>query len=712
MELETTPEISSGLGLDTESETVPESVEETTSEEENTIGLEVTPDPINELGISTSDEISPAEDSIIEKEPKSETLISSIEENVPEEEIGLELETAPDVVSDLNFEVENEEESGSNLSLDNEESPEQLFEQNDSESISDSLNIDLTPEASEEIDLSPTLDEDTSLEEPVIDSPEEEALTIGSDEALGLSDALGIETTPEVDSPDVEASTIETESKANLGLPSFEGDPSIEPEEETATFGESETIKTSDTFAEEAPEFEDSMVDPTTPETLSELVDDSSAIEDSIFEQEESSSPNILDTDSSIEEDAGAAQDEQSEEASLSNLFSEEPQKIEIPDYPPEPEEAVEETSPESSAKSDLIFENDSTEMDNTTVSGIEEEQGAEEANADHLIDVPENPFDVRVDFEADMEEDISVEEAMPVDVEQVEEPAVALETHSKDLDSDDNSIPEEEANTDHLIDVPEDPFDVRVDLESDEEVVTEEETSDVSPVDLDEPGTEELVESGNEENAGDTVEDVPSLEEGSDHLIDVPEDPFDVRVDFENDMEEDIFSEPSEENETDSKISEVEENAAEIEDKIISNEEEIEASEVNENSDPETSVLDEMDGSEAEINENSEDDEKQAPSFEEVIGLKPKNSIFDPENPKLEMPSATVTLAEIYFKQGLFEQSLSMYKNMLEDHPDDEKILTRIEEIKSAQQAKAEAEEAEAQKKLRPGGKKKKRPN
>ena len=45
----------------------------------------------------------------------------------------------------------------------------------------------------------------------------------------------------------------------------------------------------------------------------------------------------------------------------------------------------------------------------------------------------------------------------------------------------------------------------------------------------------------------------------------------------------------------------------------------------------------------------------------------------------------ATVTLAEIYFQQGLKEQALQIYRQLLERHPDDETVRKRLGEIEAS---------------------------
>ena len=42
----------------------------------------------------------------------------------------------------------------------------------------------------------------------------------------------------------------------------------------------------------------------------------------------------------------------------------------------------------------------------------------------------------------------------------------------------------------------------------------------------------------------------------------------------------------------------------------------------------------------------------------------------------------ATVTLAEIYFQQGLKEQAAQIYRRLLERQPDNETVKKRLEEI------------------------------
>ena len=45
----------------------------------------------------------------------------------------------------------------------------------------------------------------------------------------------------------------------------------------------------------------------------------------------------------------------------------------------------------------------------------------------------------------------------------------------------------------------------------------------------------------------------------------------------------------------------------------------------------------------------------------------------------------ATVTLAEIYFQQGLREQALQIYRQLLEREPGNESVRTRIQEIEAS---------------------------
>jgi hypothetical protein len=44
----------------------------------------------------------------------------------------------------------------------------------------------------------------------------------------------------------------------------------------------------------------------------------------------------------------------------------------------------------------------------------------------------------------------------------------------------------------------------------------------------------------------------------------------------------------------------------------------------------------------------------------------------------------ATVTLAEIYFQQGLREQALQIYRQLLEREPENDSVRKRIEEIEA----------------------------
>ena len=50
----------------------------------------------------------------------------------------------------------------------------------------------------------------------------------------------------------------------------------------------------------------------------------------------------------------------------------------------------------------------------------------------------------------------------------------------------------------------------------------------------------------------------------------------------------------------------------------------------------------------------------------------------------------ATVTLAEIYFDQGLKEQALQIYRQLLEREPDNESVKKRLEEIEASKSAEA----------------------
>ena len=705
LELEIAPEISMDVGLETEGELsdlgnvgledTSAIIEETSSEDTHSSNLEIVPDPESDLGILDADEPVIAEDSILES-PEEPDVLPFNEESALENKEELGLETTPDFSIDLNFETENEADSGAGLSSDEKDSSTPVFEKEDLSVSSEPLDFNTASETNEEIDLPEKADE-TEKEELLSEIPEEtEVLDVSNEEeALGLSDSLNVETTS---GPDLAVEESKAEPEDSL-IPETE----LEAErDEALTLGEvsEQDIGLPEDIAldvqEPAPDHEDDNP----PITDEDLVPEAS-----IIPEEASSDSGIsgMDLRTEVEESIDA----QPEEPSLSNLFSEEPQKIEIPDYPPESENEMA-----------SIFDEAKEEGDNLATDDTENEPALEESNADHLIDVPENPFDVRVDFEADLENEEDSLDSGDSAANLYEGKEEPVSPEAKNIEDRESRVTEE-AGADHLIDVPEDPFDVRVDLEMDEDEVFEENTSE----DL---SAEHTISSENDvvnfetETKTDEAEETSAPEE-SGHLIDVPENPFDVRVDFENDLEEDIFSEVPADDTGESETSELEtqeetafsdKEAHEIESSAVPNSEERESLEVEENVDSQPSALDEMDDSDTEIIENSEDDEKQVPSFEEVIGLKPKNSIFDPENPNLEMPSATVTLAEIYFKQGLFEQSLSMYKNMLEDHPNDEKIFTRIEEIKAAQQAKVEAEEAEAQKKFRPGGKKKKRPN
>ena len=73
----------------------------------------------------------------------------------------------------------------------------------------------------------------------------------------------------------------------------------------------------------------------------------------------------------------------------------------------------------------------------------------------------------------------------------------------------------------------------------------------------------------------------------------------------------------------------------------------------------------------------------------------------------------ATVTLAEIYFKQDLKEQAIAIYKQLLEREPDNKEIAERLEFIKSSQVESIEKSLGEKKKvrrrRPRPGVKRKK---
>ncbi len=62
-------------------------------------------------------------------------------------------------------------------------------------------------------------------------------------------------------------------------------------------------------------------------------------------------------------------------------------------------------------------------------------------------------------------------------------------------------------------------------------------------------------------------------------------------------------------------------------------------------------------------------------------------------ENPAEEASAGvtTATLAELYASQGHLEQALEVYRELMANEPDDQKIRQRFEELQMLTQAKAE---------------------
>jgi hypothetical protein len=75
------------------------------------------------------------------------------------------------------------------------------------------------------------------------------------------------------------------------------------------------------------------------------------------------------------------------------------------------------------------------------------------------------------------------------------------------------------------------------------------------------------------------------------------------------------------------------------------------------------------------------------------------ENETLDESTPNV----ATVTLAEIYFQQGLKEQALQIYRQLLDRDPENEKVRQRVEEIGVAI-TEGESQEGDSNRNPRPG--------
>jgi tetratricopeptide (TPR) repeat protein len=89
-----------------------------------------------------------------------------------------------------------------------------------------------------------------------------------------------------------------------------------------------------------------------------------------------------------------------------------------------------------------------------------------------------------------------------------------------------------------------------------------------------------------------------------------------------------------------------------------------------------------------------------------DIDNIETKELVLEEESPL----SSTATLAEIYLEQGLYSQALAMYKELLQDEPDNSEVQNRISEIESMQ-SESESDnpndgadlDSPPQKKLRP---------
>jgi pentatricopeptide repeat protein len=96
----------------------------------------------------------------------------------------------------------------------------------------------------------------------------------------------------------------------------------------------------------------------------------------------------------------------------------------------------------------------------------------------------------------------------------------------------------------------------------------------------------------------------------------------------------------------------------------------------------------------------------------EEKVSKKPAEKIVekkeDPLSEKKEM--ASVTLAELYAKQGLFDKSIEIYKHMLEENPDSAEIKARLNKLieQKKQMKKAEAQKLQEKAEQQPAEKRK----
>jgi tetratricopeptide (TPR) repeat protein len=99
-----------------------------------------------------------------------------------------------------------------------------------------------------------------------------------------------------------------------------------------------------------------------------------------------------------------------------------------------------------------------------------------------------------------------------------------------------------------------------------------------------------------------------------------------------------------------------------------------------------ETVVLEESELNELKEKEESEGSLKDEEATEQLPDTELINELKPDEEPPVHtnpLNVATVTLAEIYFKQGLKEQAIEIYAQLLEREPDNQEIVQRIEVIK-----------------------------
>jgi tetratricopeptide (TPR) repeat protein len=293
--------------------------------------------------------------------------------------------------------------------------------------------------------------------------------------------------------------------------------------------------------------------------------------------------------------------------------------------------------------------------------------------------------------------EKAEVEEEVPASEEQAEE-VVAAEDKEEEI------IVEEETQPEELIEESEEeigqitPIEITTTDEK-EELPTEEATKETEGLLMEEVDTSE--------EEGYDIEEIPAVK------IDLPEAEEDeeenipaVEIDLTAEEKEEITAQPQAEEAPTEQEAVMEEEAS------LPEEEKIEVAELPADMEEKAKeeVLEEEQFEKPEPEEMRIESKKPSEAketaavegviVEEKISKKPAEKIEEKKEHALteKKEMASVTLAELYAKQGLFDKSIEIYKHMLEENPDSAEIKARLNKLI---EQKKQIKKAEAQKVL-----------